>query len=272
MSIDWFTFGAQILNFLILVGLLKRFLYGPIVSAMEARNAAIADQMKHAEAARQDANDTKASFEQQLRQFESEKELLLEEARQGVSKWRDEHLERARSDVDVAREEWHQALDQEKTTLFRELQLAATQQSINLGDHLLQSLSDESLQSQVIRKFLAQLDESSVDESTLDALRRTKSIVVATSHDLTDDEANTIRQSLEQLVPTTVNVNFQVDADLACGIEVHTDSCRLAWTIRDSLEKLHSSLVDAVNEIVPESDANRKPTSSDTAPHEVVAS
>jgi F-type H+-transporting ATPase subunit b len=39
MLIDWFTVGAQVLNFLILVWLLKRFLYGPILDAIDARLA-----------------------------------------------------------------------------------------------------------------------------------------------------------------------------------------------------------------------------------------
>ena len=37
MLIDWFTVGAQALNFLILIWLLKRFLYRPVLAAIEAR-------------------------------------------------------------------------------------------------------------------------------------------------------------------------------------------------------------------------------------------
>ena len=42
MLIDWFTVGAQVVNFLILVWLLKRFLYRPILDAIDAREKRIA--------------------------------------------------------------------------------------------------------------------------------------------------------------------------------------------------------------------------------------
>ena len=42
MLIDGFTVGAQVLNFLILVWLMKRFLYQPILDAIDAREQRIA--------------------------------------------------------------------------------------------------------------------------------------------------------------------------------------------------------------------------------------
>ena len=45
MQVDWITTIAQIINFLVLVYLLKRFLYGPIVSAMIHREAHIAERV-----------------------------------------------------------------------------------------------------------------------------------------------------------------------------------------------------------------------------------
>ena len=48
MLIDWFTVGAQVLNFLILVWLLKRFLYKPILNAIDAREKRIAAELADA--------------------------------------------------------------------------------------------------------------------------------------------------------------------------------------------------------------------------------
>ncbi len=49
MLINWFTVLAQIVNFLILVYLLKRFLYGPIIRAMQEREKKIARRLQDAE-------------------------------------------------------------------------------------------------------------------------------------------------------------------------------------------------------------------------------
>ena len=51
MSIDWVTVLAQIANFLVLLWLLKRFLYRPILNGIDAREAAIAQRISDADAA-----------------------------------------------------------------------------------------------------------------------------------------------------------------------------------------------------------------------------
>ena len=48
MSIDWITVVAQIANFLVLVWLLKRFLYRPILDGIDAREAEITRRMAEA--------------------------------------------------------------------------------------------------------------------------------------------------------------------------------------------------------------------------------
>ena len=55
MLIDWFTVGAQVLNFLILVWLLKRFLYKPILDAIDAREERIAAELADADAKKAEA-------------------------------------------------------------------------------------------------------------------------------------------------------------------------------------------------------------------------
>ena len=46
MDVDWITVAAQIANFLVLVWLLKRFLYGPVILAMDERDARIAGELR----------------------------------------------------------------------------------------------------------------------------------------------------------------------------------------------------------------------------------
>ena len=61
MSIDWFTFTAQIINFLVLVWLLSHFLYKPIVNAMNDRQARIAAEHEQALSAKRDADSAAAA-------------------------------------------------------------------------------------------------------------------------------------------------------------------------------------------------------------------
>ncbi len=57
MLIDWFTVVAQIVNFLILVWLLKRFLYKPILDALDAREKKIAKELADADLKKTEATE-----------------------------------------------------------------------------------------------------------------------------------------------------------------------------------------------------------------------
>ena len=70
MLIDWFTVGAQLLNFAILVWLMKRFLYQPILRAVDAREKHIAQALAQAEADKAQAAQESELFRQRNQAFE----------------------------------------------------------------------------------------------------------------------------------------------------------------------------------------------------------
>ena len=84
MLIDWFTFGAQALNFVVLVWLLKRFLYQPVLDAIDAREALIAKQIADAQATKQDAQAQRDAFRQKSDSFDHECVELLAQATQAA--------------------------------------------------------------------------------------------------------------------------------------------------------------------------------------------
>ena len=63
MLIDWFTVGAQALNFIVLVWLMKRFLYKPILDAIDAREARIAAALADAAASKAEAAKDRTEFQ-----------------------------------------------------------------------------------------------------------------------------------------------------------------------------------------------------------------
>ena len=77
MLIDWFTVGAQVLNFLILVWLMKRFLYRPILRAIDAREKRIAAELADAVAEKASARKERDEFQQKNEDFDQQRAALL---------------------------------------------------------------------------------------------------------------------------------------------------------------------------------------------------
>ena len=77
MLIDWFTVGAQVLNFLILVWLMKRFLYQPILDAIDAREQRIATELANAAAKQAEAQQERDAFQRKNAEFDQQRAALL---------------------------------------------------------------------------------------------------------------------------------------------------------------------------------------------------
>ena len=80
MLIDWFTVGAQAINFIILVWLLKRFLYKPILDAVDAREKRIATELADADAKKAEAEKERDEFQHKNEEFDRQRAALLSKA------------------------------------------------------------------------------------------------------------------------------------------------------------------------------------------------
>jgi F-type H+-transporting ATPase subunit b len=126
---DWFTVFAQIVNFLILVFLLRRFLYGPIVDTMQERERLVMERIeapsKRNWRRRRNAKRYQAK-NQELREHFEQKQKQAEEE---VQVWRKEALQSARQEVDATLQEWRKSIQQEKDSFNTELRRFAVQQT-----------------------------------------------------------------------------------------------------------------------------------------------
>ena len=121
MLIDWFTVSAQLLNFLILVWLLKRFLYKPILHAIDAREKRIAAELADAAATKADAEKERDDFRQKNEAFDRQRDDLLSKAQDEVEAERVRLLDEARQAADAVRAKRRDALNREQQSLNDEI-------------------------------------------------------------------------------------------------------------------------------------------------------
>src|SRR5580704_9507873 len=117
MPIDWFTVVAQAINFLILVCLLKRFLYKPILHAIDEREKGIAAQLAEAEAKKAEAQKEREDFQHRNEIFDQEHAALLKKATDEAKTERQRLLDEARKDAEALRAKRQEALRNEQRNL-----------------------------------------------------------------------------------------------------------------------------------------------------------
>src|SRR5471032_2465585 len=103
MLIDWFTVAAQALNFLLLVWLLKRFLYRPVLAAIDEREKRIAAQLQDAEKKKAEALKEQTDFQHKNEEFDKQRSALLLETTNAAKTEREKLLGAARQDSEALR-------------------------------------------------------------------------------------------------------------------------------------------------------------------------
>ena len=113
MLIDWFTVLAQVVNFLILVWLLKRFLYRPILDAIDAREKRIAKELADADAKKAEAQKERDEFQHKNEEFDQQRAALLSKATDEAKAERQRLLDEARKAADALAAKRQEALRSE---------------------------------------------------------------------------------------------------------------------------------------------------------------
>jgi F-type H+-transporting ATPase subunit b len=245
MLIDWFTVGAQVLNFLILVWLLKHFLYHPILDAIDAREDRIAKELADANAKKAEAAEERADFEQKNAAFDKEKASLLVQATAAANAERQRLLDVARQDAAELAAKRQENLRQEAKSLNQEISRRTQQEVFAIARKALGDLAGASLEERMVAVFVDRLQALGADEKrTLVAALQAEGrpIVVRTCFDLVPAEQTTATEAIRALLGENTEIRFVTAADLVSGIELSSDGHKVAWSIDGYLADLENGI------------------------------
>jgi F-type H+-transporting ATPase subunit b len=251
MKIDWFTFGAQIVNFLVLVWLLKRFLYKPVISAMDDREQRIAARLEDAARAREEAENESRAFREKTEELKHAKEQLMEEASREVESWKQEHLDQARADVEESEKEWFRAIERERSSFLQDLRRRAGVHVYETAREVLAKLSGAELQEQIVDEFLEKLDglDAGTVEEIVAALRETKhKVLVRSAFELTEPLRERLRDAAHRQFKDEIEVGFEVVPEIVCGVELQAAGFKIAWSVGESMNGLAEDFERAIEQ------------------------
>src|ERR1700688_4744949 len=144
MLIDWFTVGAQALNFIILVWLLKRFLYKPILDAIDAREKRIATELADADAKKSEAQKERDEFQHKNEAFDQQRAALLSKATDEAKAERQRILDEARKAADALSARRQEALRSDANNLNQAIRSCAEHEMFAIVRKVLMDLATTS--------------------------------------------------------------------------------------------------------------------------------
>ncbi|QDT97168.1 F0F1 ATP synthase subunit delta [Gimesia aquarii] len=251
MSIDWFTFIAQILNFLVLVWLLTHFLYKPIINAMSEREKQMAMEHEKTLTAQQQAESEAENYQLKTEELAHAKDDLLADAGKEIQHWKEEHLNQARAEVDQAKTEWYRTLSRERHSFIREARLLISNHIQKMSRRILTELANVDIQQQTIDIFLKEIEKIDTQQkqriiSLLDSTKHR--VLVESAFALGKTDLEKVRTFLHQFLGEELAIEFREKSELICGMELHVAGYKVAWSIQESLEELEEEFVRSLNE------------------------
>lgn len=250
MLIDWFTVGAQALNFLILVWLMKRFLYQPILNAIDAREKRIAGELAEADAKKGEAQAERDTFERKNAAFDQQRAELLGKATDEANAERMRLLDEARAQAAALSARRQEGLKTEAANLQLSIRRRTQQEVFAIARRALADLAEASLEERVVEVFtrrLRGLDDESKAKLAAALARATDPAVVRSAFELPAPQQAAIQQALDEAFAADVRVRFETAPELVGGIELAANGLGVAWSIAeylDSMEKGVGQLLD----------------------------
>jgi len=245
MLIDWFTVAAQALNFVVLVWLLKRVLYKPILDAIDARERRIAAELADARAKQADAQKERDEFEQKNEEFDRQRASLTKQAHDEARAERQRLLDEARTAAAALRAKRLDTLREEAATLNQAISRRTQQEVFAIARNTLAALAATSLEERVGEVFTRRLRE--IDAPTKERFARalkteSESALVRSAFDLPEALRTSIRAALNETFAADIELRFETAPDLVSGIELTAAGQKIAWSIANYLAAMEKNV------------------------------
>lgn len=251
MLFDWFTVGAQTLNFLILVWLMKRFLYKPILDAIDAREKRIALALADAAAKQAEAQKERDEFQKKNEDFDRQRNDLLGKVRDEIKTERQRLLDEAQQAADALRVKRQDALASEMQNVHQDIARRSREEVFAIAQKVLTDLAGTTLEERMGEVFTRRLRELDAEAKAglAKALNTSSgSVQVRSAFELPPAQRAAMQRALNETFASDIQIRFDTTPDVISGIELTANGWKLAWNIADFLASLEQSIGELIKE------------------------
>ncbi|MDZ7622192.1 MAG: F0F1 ATP synthase subunit delta [Candidatus Competibacteraceae bacterium] len=238
MAIDWTTFTLEIINFLVLVWILKRFLYQPVLETLARRRAGIERTLAEARDTETGARALQTQFENRLADWEQEKVALRARFEQELTVERSRQMQ-ALADALVEEQERRAAQDANRQEGLRlELESQALEQARRFATALLARLAGPELEARLVEAGMedfAALPADPLNGITAAARTPGARVRVDSAFPLSEEQQKHIGATLAARLGISPDLDFRVDPTLRAGLRLALGPWQMNFSLADEL-------------------------------------
>ena len=239
MELSWTTFSLDIVNFLILVWILKHFFYTPVRRVIERRRRNIEDSLAQAEQKRAEAKQLEEQYQLRLEDWDKEKKQSREKLRDEIAAERERMMAELKESVGREREK-ERVLEQRRTAEFkRHVEEQAVSHGTEFASRLLSRVAGPELQDRLFRLLVGELPNISDEQrETLQSIEPNgqPQFRVISAYPIDAGQRRELERKLGEVTGKDISCEYQQDEALIAGFRIHTGPMVLRANLQDELQ------------------------------------
>ena len=247
MELNWTTFSLEIVNFLVLVWILKHFLYKPVLTAIAQRRAAIEKNLNAARASMDEAQSLKSRYESRLADWDKEKQAARETLHSEMAEQRERLMAALYAELQSEREKARAVEARQREDSLRKYQEVCLTQGTRFVSSLLSDLAGPELDARLFDLALAHIER--LPAETLESIRlagegHSGQARVVSAYPLDEARRSMLAEKLERVLGAPVTCSFGEDAALLAGLRINLGP----WIFHANLQDELRSFAECVND------------------------
>jgi len=239
MELNWSTFILEMINFLVLVWILKRFLYKPVLDVIARRQSGIDKALSDSEALHQKAEQLQRQYEGRIAEWENERRQARESLAGELDAERTRRMSEIQASLEQERERSRVADARRQANEARMLEEKAMSQAAGFASRLLGMAAGPELHKRLVDLLAEELEALSAGrlESVRSHYAKTPEAIVVTSpFPLSDDQRRRLEKVLKKTTGSEVPVRYETGEELLAGLRVVIGAWVLGANIQDELK------------------------------------
>lgn len=242
MNIDIFTLTAQIVNFLVLIFILNKLLYKPLIKMMKDRREYIKNSIDNADNKLQEAERIRNEYEEELKKIENYKKEKIEKIDEELFDYKNNEIVKIKEDLEIKKNEFINQLESEKNNILDKLVKHFCFNTKDLLNDIFFSISNNSLNNAILKKFITEITNLSIEN--IDKINRSNNGIVEfySGFELSQEDKTLIKESFDKCGIKYMDINFITDNEIIFGNKISVNGLTINSSIQNIIEQFITNL------------------------------
>jgi F-type H+-transporting ATPase subunit b len=247
MEFNVSTFILEIINFLILIWILQRLFYNPLLEVIAKRKQLIDQSLADAKTMQQQAEEQRSFYENRQKLWDQEKQAALNTLHQQIDIERKAQMAQLDTELEQERQKINVTLQRQQKELQQQAEKQALQNGARFAGMLLKQSANPELEARLFELLLDNL--KSLPEACTLCLqmfgsKKSVPIKIASAYPLTAEKRQHLEQKLGSLINSQINFQYHQDNELIAGIRMDIG----AWVLNANLQHELIGFAEIANE------------------------